>query len=173
LGLKDTKEILKIQELNIKQNQKGERIMDSEKTLEVEWPKLGIKVEAKGLSYNRELFDAFCKSLPFETIQLHAMVTGEDMYSYCPVSVVEYQNLIENKIKINEGPVGSVCWSGLGLVAIIYGPCTEPLTTQPIALIPQKYHDDLREAGRAAWESIFNTKQLLVVEFREKGGQIE
>jgi len=144
--------------------------MDDGKIIEVEWPKLGIKVEAKALSYNRGLFDAFCDSLPFETIQLHAMVTGEDMYSYCPVSVVEYQGLIEKKIKITEEPVGMISWSGLGLVAIVYGPCTEPLTTQPIAQIPEQYHEDLKRAGRAAWESIFNTKELLVVQFRVKGG---
>lgn len=147
--------------------------MSNEKTIEIEWQTLGIKIEAKPLTYNRKLYDAFCNTLPFKTIQLHAMVTGEDMYSYCPVSIVEYQNLIEKKVKINEGPVGTVCWSGLGLVAIIYGPCAEPLTTQPIAEVPEKFHDDLKRAGRAAWESIFNTKQLLVAEFRVKGGQIE
>jgi len=145
--------------------------MKEDKAIEVEWPKIGIKVEANALSYNRGLFDAFRKSLPFETIQLHAMVTGEDMYSYCPVSVVEYLDLVEKKIKINEEPVGMISWSGLGLVAIIYGPCTEPLTTQPIAQIPEQYHDNLKKAGRAAWESIFNTKELLVAQFREKGGQ--
>ena len=145
--------------------------MADEKILEIEWPKLGIKVEAKALSYNQGLFDAFCKSLPFETIQLHAMVTGEDMYSYCPVSVIEYQNLIERKIRIDEEPVGMVSWSGLGLVPVVYGPCTEPLRTQGIAQIPEQFHEDLKRAGRAAWESIFNTKELLVAQFRVKGGQ--
>ena len=144
--------------------------MDEEKTLEIEWPKLGIKVEAKALSYNRRLFDAFCESLPFETIQLHAMVSGEDMYSYCPVSVVEYQDLIEKRIKICEEPVGMVAWSGLGLVPIIYGPCAETLTANPIAQIPEQYHEDLKRAGRAAWDSIFNTKELIVAKFSVKGG---
>jgi len=144
--------------------------MDEEKTLEVEWPKLGIKVEAKALPYNRKLFDAFCESLPFETIQLHAMVSGEDMYSYSPVSVVEYQDLIERRIEISEEPVGMIAWSGLGLVAIIYGPCTETLTANPIAQIPEQYHEDLKRAGRAAWDSIFNTKELIVAKFSVKGG---
>ncbi len=145
--------------------------MDDVKILEIEWPKLGIKVEAEPLSFNQGLFDAFCKSLPFEAIQLHAMVTGDDMYCYCPVSLVQYRDLVERKIKINEEPVGMVSWSGLGLVPIVYGPCTEPLRTQGMAQIPEQYHEDLKRAGRAAWESIFNTKEILVVQFRLKGGQ--
>ena len=145
--------------------------MDDVKILEIEWPKLGIKVEAEPLSFNQGLFDAFCKSLPFETIQLHAMVTGENMYSYCPVGEVQYAHLVEKKMRIKDEPVGYTNWSRLGLLAICYGPCSEPLLSQPIVQIPEQYHEDLKRAGRAAWESIFNTKEILVVQFRLKGGQ--
>lgn len=138
--------------------------------IEIQWPKLGILVEAEPLDYNVEFFGKFRGSLPFKTIQLHAMVTGEDMYSYCPVSPVEYMHLVERRIPIMDVPPGLVTWSGLGLVAIVYGPCTEPLTTQPIARIPDEFLSDLKSAGRSAWDSIYFTKEKLVVEFREKGG---
>ena len=136
----------------------------------VEWPSLGIRLEAKPLPYNQKFFEHFWKSLPFKTIQLHAMVTGEDMYSYCPVSPIECMHLVEKRLPINECPPGYITWSALGLVAVVYGPCTEPLRTQPIAEIPKRFHEDLKRAGRATWESIFNTKEKLVVEFRRKGG---
>ena len=142
----------------------------SKQLMEISWPKLGITVEAEPVEYNKKLSEEFWKSLPFETIQLHAMVTGEDMYSYCPISPVEYMHLVEKRIPINEVPPGHVTWSGLGLVAVVYGLCTEPLPTQPIARIPEPFHEDLRRAGRAAWDSIFITKEKLMVEFRRKGG---
>ncbi len=138
--------------------------------MEIHWAKLGILVEAEPLNYSVEFFGKFWESLPFKTIQLHAMVTGEDMYSYCPVSPVEYMHLVEKRIPIKDVPPGLVTWSGLGLVAIVYGPCTEPLTTQPIARIPDRFLSDLKKAGRSAWDSIYFTKEKLVVEFRAKGG---
>jgi len=150
------------------QRMKGECRM-SKKTIEVKWPKLGISVEAEFLPYNRKFSEQFWKSLPFKTVQLHAMVTGEDMYSYCPVSPIEYMDLVEKRLPINEVPPGYITWSGLGLLAMVYGPCTEPLRTQPIAKVPKRFHEDLKKAGRAAWESIFNTKEKLIVEFRKKG----
>jgi len=140
----------------------------SELAMEIRWPKLGISLDAEALDYNKELYRKFWESLPFTTLQLHAMVTGEDMYSYCPVSPVEYMHLVERKLPINEVPPGYVTWSGLGLVAVVYGPCTEPLRTQPIAKIPESFHEELRKAGRAAWDSIFITKDKLPVEFRKK-----
>jgi hypothetical protein len=140
------------------------------KIFQVEWPKLGIRLEAAPLPYNQKFFEHFWNSLPFKTIQLHAMVTGEDMYSYCPVSPIEYMHLVEKRLPINEVPPGYITWSALGLVAVVYGPCTEPLRTQPIAEIPKRFHEDLKRAGRATWESIFNTKEKLVVVFKKKGG---
>lgn len=139
--------------------------------IQVEWPRLGIRLEARPLRYNQRLFEKFWESLPFKTLQLHAMVTGEDMYSYCPVSPIEYMDLVEKRLPINEVPPGYITWSGLGLVAVVYGPCTEPLNTQPIAEIPKRFHEELKRAGQAAWDSMFNTKEKLVVEFRKKGGR--
>jgi len=140
----------------------------SKQVMEIHWSKIGITIEAEPLAYNKKFFEKFWDSLPFKTLQLHAMVTGEDMYSYCPVSPVEYMHLVEKRLPINEVPPGYVTWSGLGLVAGVYGPCTEPLRTQPIARIPERLHGNLKQAGRAAWESIFITKEKLLVEFRKK-----
>lgn len=141
----------------------------SKRFLDISWPKLGITLEAESLDYNQKFSERFWESLPFKTIQLHAMVTGEDMYSYCPVSPVEYFHLVDKRVPINELPPGYVTWSGLGLVAIVYGRCSETLKTQPVARVQERFLEDLKMVGRAAWESIFITKDLLVVEFKEKG----
>lgn len=140
------------------------------KVMEIQWPNIGITVEAVPLDYNIKFAEKFWENLPFKTIQLHAMVTGEDMYSYCPVSPVEYMHLVEKRIPIMDVPPGYITWSGLGLVAVVYGPCSEPLNTQPIAVIPERFHADLKRAGQAAWNSIYITKEKLIAEFRTKGG---
>ena len=146
-------------------------MMTDEKILEIEWPKLGIKVEAKALSYNQEYFNALWENLPFTTIAQHTLVTGEMMVNYCPVNALDYTQLVEKKVRINEAPVGCVVWGTLGSVAIKYGPCTEPLHSLPIAQIPERYHEDLKRVGRVVWEATFSTKELLEVEFRRKEGK--
>src|SRR4030043_2234321 len=92
----------------------------SGKIFQVAWPKLRIKLEAKPLPYNQKFFEKFWESLPFKTIQLHAMVTGEDMYSYCPVSPIEYMHLVEKRLPIDEQPVGYIGWVAFGPVAFVY-----------------------------------------------------
>jgi len=138
--------------------------------IEIEWPKIEIIVEAVALDYNKKYAEQFFESLPFKTIQLHAMVTGELIYSYCPLNPIENMHLAEKRLRIHKLPPGYISWGGLGLVGIKYGPCTEPLRTQPIAQIPERFHVDLKRAGRATWEAMFNTKEKLIVEFRKKGG---
>lgn len=136
--------------------------------MEISWPKLGITVDAEMLDFNQALAQKFWQTLPFKSIQLHAMVTGEDLYAYSPVSIVEYADLVEKRIPIDKMPVGYVAWSPLGLFAIYYGPCTEPLQSTPIACIPKRDHEKLIAAGRAVWNSILVTKDPIVVEVRAK-----
>jgi hypothetical protein len=138
-------------------------------TMDIEWPQLGITVTAESLDYNQRFSAKFWECLPFETVQLHAMVTGEDMYAYSPVSPLEHKRLAEVTNLISDLPVGQITWSILGLVAIVYGPCTEPLATRPIALIPEKDHTRLKQAGREAWNSIYFSKEPLRVVFRKRG----
>ena len=144
--------------------------MAEERILEIDWPKLGIKVEANGLSYNQKFCDAFCQHLPFTTISQHTLVTGEALTFYVPWCGLEAVPLAERRFRWNELPVGNVIWGPLlGGMAIKYGPCTEVLWTMPIFRVPEQYLDDLKKAGRAIWEATFNTKELIEVEYRLKG----
>lgn len=136
--------------------------------MKISWPKIGITVEAAPLEYNRRLYDLFMEMAPFKTVQLHAMVTGEDLYAYTPRSIVGNTSLVEKRIPINEMPVGYVAWSVLGLFAIYYGPCTEDLASTPIAAIPASDHEKLIAAGRAVWNSIQLTKDPIIVEVSKK-----
>lgn len=132
--------------------------------IEMEWPSLNAKVEAELFMHkNPELCKVFWDSLPFETIQLHAMVSGEDMYAYCPVNAVEFYNKGKAPVVIAKAPIGSITYSSLGLLAVYYGSITEDLKTQLIAQVKKEDLDILKSVGRAVWDSIYNTKKLIKV----------
>ena len=150
--------------------------------LEIEWPKLGIKVEAHGMPFNQKYLEALCQFLPFKSIQQHTLVTGEVMVAYCPVNAWEYAHLTDKKPQrdatiAEQFPVGFVSWGVLGSVGICYGVRTEPALGGyshlsqggQIAQIPEKYIADLKKVGRAVWEAVFTTKELIEVEIRVKG----
>lgn len=145
--------------------------MARNRILEIEWPTLGISIEAHQLSYNRKYFDAFCQYLPFTSIQQHTLVSGEVIHSYCPANSLEYMELVEKRVLGNELPQGIVSWGALGSVSIIYRRLKEPEWQIPIAIVHEQYHTGLEKVGRAAWEAIFNTKELIEVHFRLKGEQ--
>ncbi|MFF3343699.1 hypothetical protein ACFYWW_34310, partial [Streptomyces flavidovirens] len=48
--------------------------------IEIAWPDLGITVTAKLDDRNRELVDALWESLPYRSLQGHALVAGEHLY---------------------------------------------------------------------------------------------
>jgi hypothetical protein len=146
----------------LQRNDNGDEMSDLK--MKIRWPELGITVEARSLPYNRALADRFWASLPFKTLQIHAMVSGDDLYAYGPESILDHAELIERRLPINEMPVGTIGWSVLGLFAIYYGPCTETLHSTPIAAISEKYHDDLKEVGRSVWDSVFTTKRKIFAE---------
>lgn len=136
---------------------------------EIEWPSLNARVDAElFMDKNPDLCKVFWDSMPFETIQLHAMVSGEDMYAYCPVNEVEFHHKGRLPVVISEAPVGSITYSVLGLVAVYYGHITEDLTTQLIGKVNEEHLDTLESVGRAVWDSIYNTKKIIKVEFRQK-----
>ena len=53
------------------------------KTMFIEWPDFGIKVEAKlEDEKNADLINEIWENLPMTSIQEHAMVTGKSMYCW-------------------------------------------------------------------------------------------
>jgi len=136
---------------------------------EMEWPSLQTKVDAElFMDKNPDLCKVFWDSMPFETIQLHALVSGEDMYAYCPVNAVEFHKKGKLPVAISEAPVGSITYSALGIVAVYYGPITEPLKSQLIGRVKTDHIDILKLVGKAAWDSIYNTKEIIKVIFRRR-----
>lgn len=137
----------------------------SEKKILIEWPSLNAKVKCGKLDYNRALFDKFCEYLPFNALQIHAMVAGYQLYHYAPIALDDHANLIEKSPLLDKIPDGSLLWTGLGLIGMTYGHNTEYLATQPIAQVIDQDMEALRFVGRRVWEAVMYTKEIIEVRY--------
>ncbi len=140
----------------------------SEKRILIEWPSLNAKVECKKLDYNGRLFEKFCENLPFNALQLHAMIAGYQMYHYAPLVLDEFADLVDKSPLLDKIPDGSLLWTGLGLIGMTYGYNTEYLATNPIAQVIDKDMDTLRAVGRRVWEACMWTKEIIEVRYSVK-----
>ncbi len=137
----------------------------STKKILIEWPSLGQQVKCNPLDYNRKLFDAFCAGLPFNALQLHAMVAGYQLYHYAPLILDENKDMIDKSPLLDAVPDGSLLWTGLGLIGLTYGFNTEYLATNPIAQVADEDMDTLRAVGKRLWESMLVTKEVVEVRY--------
>lgn len=127
----------------------------------IEWPDLGISVVARHTSENPKYFDMLSKILPLESIQNHAVVSGDLMYFWEPVLTTEEP---EKKVTYKEMEEGMVSFSpDINLVCIKYGPVSETMPTAPVAKVRKEDMDKLKQVGDATWNAICYTKKLLRV----------
>jgi hypothetical protein len=143
-----------------------------DKNIEVEWPCLKIKVEARLLTEkNPELCDRFWVNLPFESLQFHCLLAGDEVCTFPPFSPPDLSDpeLVKFTIPIAEAPVGMIIWATLGHVCMYYGPVGEPWQTIPIAQVREEDVDKVKQVGKAQLESHLFTKEPITVIYRRKG----
>ena len=146
----------------------------AEKTILIEWPSIGAKVQCKKCVYNPAMFDRFSELLPFNALQIHAMVAGYQLYHYAPgrFALDDVKDIITDQPLLDAVPDGSLLWTGLGLIGMTYGYNTEYLATQPIAQVVEEDMDTLRKVGKRVWEAVMYTKEIIEVRYStiEEGG---
>ena len=142
--------------------------------LEMEWPELGIKVEAGPLPFNRVFYEYFLDNCPLKGIQSHAVVSGKILYIMnLRLSKFAPQRYLELKMEdLSEEPVGRVSIfvtaGKVGSLMVKYGPISEPMSYPTIAQVKASHMKKLVEAGRAEWESIYRNKNIISVIYRAK-----
>jgi hypothetical protein len=136
--------------------------------IEIHWGSLG-KVTATLLDdKNPEICDIFWNLLPFKTFQIHAAVSGYMMYCYTPLNNARHLNKVKYRVNYVDMKVGTICASGTGLLTTLYGEVTEDLMNQPIATVNEKDLGTLKQVGKAVWNSVYYTKEKIIVEYRKK-----
>lgn len=139
------------------------------RTVEIEWHPLGIKVVAiltEGA--NRNLADLLWDSLPYNSLQNHALVSGNHLYHLVPTIELLYTQA-ERKEDRTKSPDGTLFLSQLQHLAIKYGPLSEYIPAAPIGMVIPEHIPLLREAGRACWNATYRTKQIIEARVRRYG----
>lgn len=142
------------------------------KAFVMEWPSLGIEVGAEALAHNIEVFNWFLDNLPLTTLQGHAVISGELLYVMNLLMKttlpVKYRDLVmEDLSKEPVGRVSLFATAGkVGSIMVKYGPITEPMSYPTIAQVREEDLGKLKEVGRAVWNSIYNTKEVIKVTFK-------
>lgn len=141
--------------------------------IEIEWVPLKVKVTADLLEdINPEFCNLLWSYLPYNSIQLHALISGQHLYHYNPIIETFF---IEPKTKESraKSPEGTVFLSYLQHLSIKYGHVTEDLPAAPIARVIPEDISKLKEAGKKCWESTYKTKELIEVRVTKKGEKFD
>ncbi|MFE9397032.1 hypothetical protein [Streptomyces flavidovirens] len=141
----------------------------SGRQIEIAWPDLGITVTAELDERNRELADALWESLPYRSLQGHALVAGEHLYHVAPIHELVHMHPSHRIADRREAPDGTVFLSGLQHLGIKYGELTEPMPAAPVGQIRSEDIPALLKAGQAIWDAVYSTKKQILVEVRKAG----
>jgi hypothetical protein len=142
--------------------------------LEMEWPEIGIKVEAEPLAFNQDYYEYFLDNCPLKGIQSHAVVSGKLLYIMnLKLSRFSRERYMDLKMEdLSEEPVGRISifltFGKVGSIMVKYDEITEPMSYPTIAQVKEADIEKLKEAGKAEWESIYRNKQILSVIYRAK-----
>ncbi|WP_218003400.1 hypothetical protein [Nocardia concava] len=137
--------------------------------IEIAWPELGLTVTAELDGRNPELADALWEALPYRSLQGHALVAGQHLYHVAPIPSLLHVPAAEKIADRRDAPDGTVFLSALQHLGIKYGTLTEPMPAAPVGRIRDEDVAVLLEAGQAVWDSVYSTKQPILVEVRKAG----
>ncbi|MEV6947468.1 hypothetical protein AB0N07_37005 [Streptomyces sp. NPDC051172] len=128
---------------------------------------MGCTVTATLDGRNPELADALWESLPYQSLQGHALVAGEHLYHVAPIHSLLHLQPSHKIADRREAPDGTVFCSALQHLSIKYGELTEPMPAAPVGRVRAEDMSALRRAGQAVWEAVYSTKKQILVEVRK------
>jgi hypothetical protein len=139
--------------------------------VEIEWQPLGIKVLARLFDGpNAHLCDLFWRTLPYNSLQNHALVSGHHLYHLVP-SVELLYTQAEHKEDRTQSPDGTLFLSQLQHLAIKYGPLSEYIPAAPVGIVVPEHMHLLREAGQKCWDATLHTKEIVEARIRRQGSR--
>ena len=134
--------------------------------IDVEWLPFHIKVtvDIDVEDKNPTLAHLLWKYSPFNSLQSHALVSGDHMYCIAPIPELVYvkpEYRVEDRTKCSDG---TMFLSSLRHLAIKYGQLTEYLPAAPVGHVRPEDMSRFREAGDLCWHAA--TKTHMPVEVR-------
>src|SRR5215470_17515139 len=117
--------------------------------IDIEWVQPAITVTAELTDHNPRLAELLWNEfLPYNSLQNHALVSGNHLYHLVPHPKLIYTEA-EHKEDRTQSPDGTVFLSQLQHLAVKYGPLSEYLTAAPVAWVLEEHIGLLRQAGQA------------------------
>lgn len=138
--------------------------------IEIEWVQLQCKVTATLHDrVNVRLTDLLWESLPYASIQNHALVSGDHLYHLLPRVELTYTQVDYVVADRTKEPDGTMFMSHLLHLAVKYGELTEYLPAAPIGRVIPEHIGVLKEAGNAMWAEVCGQKRPVEVRVSRKG----
>ncbi|WP_134662553.1 MULTISPECIES: hypothetical protein [unclassified Amycolatopsis] len=135
--------------------------------IEIEWVQLGVTVNAELDGRNPKLADLLWESLPYNSLQNHALVSGNHLYHLAPIRELIFTQADRTEDR-TLSPDGTVFLSQLQHLAVKYGPLSEYLPAAPVGRVMSSDLGRLKKAGEACWDSAYLSKELVEVRVRRK-----
>ena len=141
-------------------------------SIKISWPKFGLECSMEPLTKNRILYDWFVAGLPYESVQGHAVVSGDLLYTKnitVPKIEYEYDKLATNLLTV--APVGTVFINvsrgRVGTIMIKYSTAiTEDMSYPVIGQIAAADLETLRAVGDQVWHGYYDSKRYVLCQFR-------
>ncbi len=137
--------------------------------IEIEWVGINRRVTADLIEdKNPNLCNLLWDSLPYNSIQSHALVSGDHLYHVVPVWQLVWEQA-KFKEDRTQSPDGTVFLSQLQHLAVKYGRLSEYLPAAPVGQVIAEDLPILKQAGQEIWEAAYRTKQVIEVRVTRKG----
>jgi hypothetical protein len=141
--------------------------------IEIEWVGINRKVSADLIeTKNPNLCNLLWDNLPYNSIQSHALVSGDHLYHVVPNWRLVWEQAM-NKEDRTRSPDGTVFLSQLQHLAVKYGVLSEYLPAAAVGQVIPEHMPILKQAGQEIWEAAYRTKQVIEVRVTRKGQRVD
>jgi hypothetical protein len=137
--------------------------------IEIEWRSLGESITVTlNDEYNQDFTNPLWDSLPYRTLQGHALVAGDCFYHVPPVHGV-LSGTPDHKVDRQAMPLGTVLCSAAQHLTVKYGKLTEPMPASPIGQVDPEHLHKLPDIGQRIWHSVYYNRSPIIAEVRRFG----
>jgi hypothetical protein len=137
--------------------------------IEIEWVGIERKVTADLIeTKNPNLCNLLWESLPYNSVQSHALVSGDHLYHVVPSWQLVWEQAMFKEDR-TQSPDGTVFLSQLQHLAVKYGRLSEYIPAAPVGRVIDEHIPILKQAGQEIWEAAYHTKRIIEVRVTRKG----
>jgi hypothetical protein len=141
--------------------------------IEIEWVGINRRVTADLIeTKNPNLCNLLWEMLPYNSLQSHALVSGDHLYHVVPSWRLVWEQAMYKEDR-TKSPDGTVFLSQLQHLAVKYGVLSEYIPAAPVGQVIAEHIPILKQAGLEIWDAAYRTKQIVEVRVTRKGEKAE